>query len=156
MAPYSPPGALGAPPLGVGTLQSAGVSAGPRRRNALMTFLVPLALMIGGSILGTILAMIYGPLGMLAPLFCLAGFALFVLYTIQMTNELKTATRNPAFAWWPIFIPIYSMYWMWILVPQEVAKAKQLLGVQAPTRGIVLYIFLFQYAFASDLNDLAR
>jgi hypothetical protein len=28
--------------------------------------------------------------------------------------------------------------------------------VQAPTRSIVVYIFLWMYALASDLNDIAR
>jgi hypothetical protein len=45
---------------------------------------------------------------------------------------------------------------MWILIPGQVQKAKQMAGVQQPARGIVFYIFLFLYAFASDLNDLAR
>jgi hypothetical protein len=48
------------------------------------------------------------------------------------------------------------MYWMWVLVPREVAKAKQILGVQQPPRSIVLYIFLWLFALASDINDLVR
>jgi hypothetical protein len=31
-----------------------------------------------------------------------------------------------------------------------------MLGVQAPVRSIVLYIFLWQFALASDINDMAR
>jgi hypothetical protein len=54
-----------------------------------------------------------------------------------------------------MFIPLYQYYWAWIMVPQEVTKAKQMMGVQAPTRNIVLYIFLFPFALASDLNDMA-
>jgi hypothetical protein len=45
---------------------------------------------------------------------------------------------------------------MLILVPQEVARAKQMRGVQAPVRSIVIYLFLWSFALASDLNDLAR
>ena len=30
------------------------------------------------------------------------------------------------------------------------------LGVQVPTRSIVLYIFLWPYAWASDMNDMVR
>jgi hypothetical protein len=43
-----------------------------------------------------------------------------------------------------------------MLVPAEVKKAKQMMGIQAPTRSIVLYVFLWHFAFASDLNDMAR
>jgi hypothetical protein len=154
LAPYAPPGAVGM--VGAGTLQSAGVASGPTRRNALMTFLLPFAVMIGGAIFGAILAMIYNPLGFLIPIFYLGGAIWFLVLAIQMVNELKSVTRNPSFAWWPMFVPIYQYYWAWILVPQEVAKAKQMVGVQAPTRSIVLYIFLFHFALASDLNDLAR
>ena len=53
-------------------------------------------------------------------------------------------------------VPIYSLYWVLILLPQEVTKAKQMRGIQAPTRNIVLYLFLLNFALASDLNDLAR
>jgi len=30
------------------------------------------------------------------------------------------------------------------------------MGVQAPTRSIVMYVFLWHFALASDLNDMAR
>jgi hypothetical protein len=158
MAPYGqPPGGM-VPGVGVGTLQSAGVSAGPRRRNALLTFLLPLVVMIGGMIVfGLLAALLNVPaIGALAMLAYLAGLGWFLFNTIQMANELKVVTRSPGFAWWPIFVPIYGLYWAWILVPQEVAKAKQMLGVQAPVRSIVLYIFLWHFALASDINDMAR
>jgi hypothetical protein len=48
------------------------------------------------------------------------------------------------------------MYWAWIVVPQEVAKAKQILRVQQSVRPIVLYIFLWHFALASDINDMVR
>jgi hypothetical protein len=28
--------------------------------------------------------------------------------------------------------------------------------VQAPTRGIIVYVFFWMYALAADLNDIAR
>jgi hypothetical protein len=143
-------------PVGAGTLQSAGVGSGPKRRNALMAWLLPMAVMFGGFVLSIILAFISASLAPIGSLVILGGSVWYLFLTIQMANELKSVTRNQAFAWWPIFVPIYSMYWAWLLVPQEVAKAKQLLGVQAPVRSIVLYIFLWHYALASDLNDLAR
>jgi hypothetical protein len=35
-------------------------------------------------------------------------------------------------------------------------KAKQMAGVQQPARGIVVYVFLWLYAAAADLNDIAK
>jgi hypothetical protein len=156
MAPYGQQAGAIAQAVGVGTLQSAGVSAGPKRRNALMTWLMPIGVMFGGMILSIILAFISPSLATLGSLVTLGGAVWYLILTIQMANELKSVTRNQAFAWWPIFIPIYSLYWLWFLVPQEVSRAKQMNGVQAPTRSIILYIFLFHFALASDLNDLAR
>ena len=156
MAPYgqAPGGAMQVP--GIGTLQSAGVGTQPTRRNALMTFLVPALVMFGGIVLSVILAFIYAPLGSLAGLFVLAGGVMYLLSAIKMINELKSVTKNAAFPWWPIFVPIYSIYWMWFMVPAEVAKAKQMVGVQTPPRSIVLYIFLWHFALASDINDMVR
>jgi hypothetical protein len=141
---------------GIGTLQSAGVGTQPTRRNALMTFLVPALVMFGGIVLSVILAFIYAPLGTLAGLFVLAGAVMYLLSAIKMVNELKSVTKNAAFPWWPIFVPIYSIYWMWFMVPAEVGKAKQMVGAQAPPRSIVLYIFLWHFALASDINDMVR
>jgi hypothetical protein len=159
MAPYGQqpgPGMLG--PQGmVGTLQSAGNPTGPTKRNALMTFLLPVIVMVGGSVVCGILASLITPFfALLGNLFVLAGFVMFVLYAIKMVNELKAVTRNNAFAWWPILVPFYNYYWLWFMVPAEVARAKQMAGVQAPPRGIVVYVFLWAFAFASDLNDMAR
>jgi hypothetical protein len=156
MATYGqqPGGAMQLP--GIGTLQSAGVGTQPTRRNALMTFLVPALVMFGGIVLSVILAFIYAPLGSLAALFVLAGAVMYLLSAIKMVNELKSVTKNATFPWWPIFVPIYSIYWMWFMVPAEVGKAKQMVGVQNPPRSIVLYIFLWHFALASDINDMVR
>ena len=140
----------------MGTLQSVGNPTGPTRRNALMTWLLPGLVIFGGSILSTILGFVYGPLASLSGLFFLAGMVMYLLSAIKMVGELKVVTRNAAFAWWPIIVPIYNYYWLWMLVPAEVKKAKQMMGVQAPTRSIVLYVFLWHFALASDLNDMAR
>jgi hypothetical protein len=157
MMPYGQ-GPGGQPGALVGTLPSTGASAsGPSRRNALMTWLLPLAVMFGGVILCTILAMlISGIFGIFSMLFVLGGCGWYVVLAIQMVNELKTVTQNQGFAWWPMLVPFYNYYWLWILVPQEVKKAKQMLGVQQTPRPLVLYIFLWHYAFASDLNDMVR
>jgi hypothetical protein len=158
MAPYGQqgPGGMQAPGPMLGTLQSAGNSTGPTKRNALMTWLIPGAVIFGGVILCSILGYFVPALGALSFLFFLAGIVLYVLSAIKMIGELKTVTRNEGFAWWPILVPIYQYYWMWMMVPAEVTRAKQMMGVQAPARGIVVYVFLWHYALASDLNDMAR
>jgi hypothetical protein len=158
MMPYGQgAGGVHAPGPMLGTLQSAGNSPGPTKRNALMTWLIPGLVIFGGSILSSILAAIISPsIGALSGLFFLAGAVMYLLSAIKMVGELKTVTRNEGFAWWPILVPIYNYYWLWIMVPAEVARAKQMLGLQAPARGIVVYVFLWHYALASDLNDMAR
>jgi len=158
MMPYGQtPGGLPAASPMMGTLQSAGNATGPTKRNALMTWLVPGLVIFGGSIVGSVLASLITPiLGLISTLAFLAGAVMYLLSAIKMVNELKIVTRNAAFAWWPIIVPIYNYYWLWVLVPNEVKKAKQMMGVQAPTRSIVLYVFLWHFALASDLNDMAR
>jgi hypothetical protein len=158
MMPYG--GAAGGPQGGLqGTLPSQGVvGAGPTKRNALMTFLLPIAVMFGGSIIGTVLAIALSSpaLSLLSTLSVLGGGIWYLLFTIQMVNELKAVTGNAGFAWWPVLVPFYNYYWLLVLLPQEVAKAKQMRGVQTPTRNIILYFFLGNFALASDLNDLVR
>jgi hypothetical protein len=153
MAPYNAPPAGLAPMMGQ-PLPTA--SAGPQRRNALMTFLMPVAVVVAGSIVGAILGMILRPLGIVGNLLSLAGSVWTLLIAIQMINEVKAVTRNDGFAWWPLFVPLYNIYYMCVMVPAEVGKAKQILGVQQPVRSPVLYFFLFLYALASDVNDLVR
>jgi uncharacterized membrane protein YphA (DoxX/SURF4 family) len=150
MVPYG----AGAPSAGnvLASLQSA---SGPTRRDPVKT-LMPIFVMFGSAIVFSILARILFLFGLFAPIVNLGCAVWLLLIVIPMINEVKAVTKNPDFAWWPIFIPFYSMYWMWILVPQEVAKAKQMLGVQQPVRGIVQYIFIPTYALASDLNDMVR
>jgi hypothetical protein len=141
---------------------SGGVSASARpsslplrKRNALLTFLLPLLVIFGGIVLSALLSLIAPALRSVGTLVVLAGAVWSLLLAIVMTNELRSVTRNDAFVWWPILVPFYGMYWAWILVPQEVAKAKQLRAVQRPPQSIVLYIFFWHFALASDLNDLA-
>jgi hypothetical protein len=153
------PGAIQVPQgPGMGTLQSPGTpTGGPSRRNALMTFLLPGIVIFGGSIVGSVLgSLIWWPLTFLGTLSVLAGAVMYVVSAIKMANELKAVTRNAAFAWWPMLIPFYNYYWAWLMVPAEVTKAKQMMGIQQPTRSIVLYIFLWHFALASDINDMAR
>jgi hypothetical protein len=165
MVPYGQPGGSGAPGAIVPATSTSGgllygvlpgSTSAPVRRNALMAFLIPLGFWVAGSVLGAVLAMTLHGLLFLGQLVSLAGSLWYLLQAITMANEVKAVTRNDSFAWWPIFVPIYNLYWLWLLVPQEVSKAKQLLGVQRSTRSIVLYIFLWPYALAADINDMVR
>jgi hypothetical protein len=154
LAPYG-----GQPPAGpmMGTLKSEAPGAsGPTRRNALMTFLLPVAVIFGGTVLGTILAYITPSLYAIGSLISLGGVVWSILLAVKMIGELKVVTRNEVLAWWPLIVPVYNLYFMWLVVPQEVAKAKQVLGVRQPPQPIVLYVFLWHFALASDLNDMVR
>jgi hypothetical protein len=139
-------------------LKSQGAAVtGPRHRNALLTLFLPLAVIFGGVFLVILLTFLAGAaLGSLGWLLVLGGAVWSLLLAIQMVSELKSLTRSEKLAWWGIIAPVYNFYFMWIIVPQEVAKAKQMLGVQQPPQSIILYIFLWPFAFASDLNDLVR
>jgi hypothetical protein len=147
-------GMQGMPGMGYG---AAPGGTRPTQRNAVMTLLVPFIVMVVGSIVASILVAVteVGALGLIGNLAVLAGYVMLLLSVIKMTNELKSVTGNTSLAWWPFIIPIYQLYWALILVPAEMAKAKQMRGIQKPARGLVVYLFLFPYAFAADLNDMA-
>lgn len=130
----------------------------PTIRNPLMTLLLPIGVIVGGNILATILVVAtdIGALSFIGSLTSLAGAVLALLAIVKMTNELNAVTGNASFAWWPAIIPFYQYYWMWVMVPAEMAKAKQMRGIQTPPRGFIVYFFLFLYAYAADLNDIAK
>ena len=168
------PGGYGAPGGGYGGQQAGAMMQGamqgamggfadlnnpnarPKVRNAFMTCAVPLGLMIGGNIIGTILAMVVDVLFYVGQIISLAGVALAIVYAWNMLKELKNATNDSTFQPWFIFIPCLNYYFMWIKVPQQMTKAKQMARSQQPTRGIIVYFFVFLYALAADLNDLAN
>ncbi len=137
----------------------------PRTRSPIMTLLLPYIIMFGGGIIAGVLTTVGASMesgilvsiGSLVGGLCnLAGLVLYLLSTIRMMGEINSVTKSGALAWWQVFIPIYSIYVMWILVPQEMQKAKQMVGAQQPTRSIILYILFWLYAAAADLNDIAK
>lgn len=80
-------------------------------------------------------------------------YLLYVMWT--MLNELKSYTRDEAFHPWWMFIPFLNYYFLWILVPAQVRKAKQMAGCRNPEpANIVLYILLGPFALATDLNQV--
>jgi hypothetical protein len=158
MQPYGQNPAQGAAIVGMAGGTTA--SSGPKRRDALMT-LLPYAVIFGGGIVFNVLARVLpsmaGIFGLLSSLVNLGGLAwFFVSYGIPMIAELRSVTQSESLVWWPLIVPFYNLYFMWMVVPPEVAKAKQMLGVQTPPRSMVHYVFLWPYALASDLNDMVR
>ena len=80
-------------------------------------------------------------------------YFLYAMWT--MLNELQAYTRDDEFKPWYMFIPLLNYYFLWIKVPEQVAKAKQMAGSRnAQARGIIWYIFLAPYALAQDLNEV--
>jgi hypothetical protein len=54
-----------------------------------------------------------------------------------------------------MFIPLLNYYFLWVKVPEQVTKAKQMAGSRNPqSAGIVFYIFLPLYALSKDLNEV--
>ena len=141
--------------MGLGPGQ--GTAGRPTVRNAVMTMVIPFAVMFGGNILVSILASVTGvyQLAYAGQLFSLVGWVLWMVALWKMSKELDEITgtfKN----WWFFLIPILNLYAILILLPQEMTKAKQMRGVQAPTRNLVVYFFFSLYAFAADLNDIAH
>ncbi len=132
------------------------VPGGPTRRNEVTTWLVPGSLVFGGIILGVALDIVlqsFVPLlGGLA--LAVAGVVWWTVSAIQMTNELRAVTRDEELAWWPLLVPAYRQYWMWFVVPAQVLKAKRALGVRQPDRPTVLYVLMWHFAVAADINEM--
>ena len=78
-----------------------------------MTLIIPWGAMVAGRILATILFIVLpnslAPVANIGSLVSLVGLILFYYVLYQMLNELKNVTKNPAFQWWPIIIPIYNI-----------------------------------------------
>jgi hypothetical protein len=170
---YGAPQAYGAAELGQMQQAFAGAAAGlglqagsskPRMRNAVMTMVMPIVVIFAGQIVAVVAGILASALGVpalgylayLGSLLCLAGAVIALISMIRMLAEINGVTKSGTLAWWQIFIPLYNYYVLWIVAPGEVQKAKQMVGVQQPARGIVVYVFFWLYAAAADLNDIAR
>jgi hypothetical protein len=159
--PGAAPGGFGAPPGGMMQPGAAPMAAGaigprPKRRNPWLVFLTPILCVVVGQIIGAVLGALIDPmLAMVGSLIALVGSVLAAVWLIIMLLEVKKVSQDDGFMWWLLFIPCANYYLMWWLLPQQVAKAKQMAGLQTPARHIVLYIFFPLYALPADLNDLA-
>jgi hypothetical protein len=89
---------------------------------------------------------------------CVIGMVCFLYALWQMwamLNELQQATKDPEFKPWYLFIPFLNYYFLWVKVPEQVTRAKQMAGSRnQQAEGIVLYVFLPLYALAKDLNEV--
>lgn len=142
----------------MGAFGAGGAGGKPSVRNPILVLVLPFGLMFGGAILSAILGMIAWFLVFVGTLVTLAGVLLMLVYMIGMLRELGSYTRDPDYSWWWVFIPLLQYYFLWIVVPAQMSKAKQMAGVEAqkPTKGIIFYVFLAPWALASDLNDIAQ
>lgn len=118
--------------------------------------LLPLGIVILGQVIGMVLAVAVSPfLAVIGSLIAMCGGLLAAIWLILMLLELKRFTQDEGFLWWLVFIPCVNYYLLWWLLPQQVAKAKQMAGLPNPPRHIVLYIFFALYALPADLNELS-
>lgn len=124
----------------------------PTKRNALTTFLLPTVCFFAAPPLGAALGTT--PFRFAPTAAILVGFGLFAAACLAMVKELNAATGG-TFVWWHLMIPFYGLYLAVTAIPKQMAQAKQQASAPAP-RGAVMYLLLFLYAFASDLNDLAK
>jgi len=151
-----------------GAAAGMGLQAGsgkPRVRNPIMTLLMPFLCSFAGGILAGLMGFLagmteIGALAYVGSAFSLIGSIGFLYFFLgvgmKMMGEVNGVTKSNTLAWWQLLIPFYNYYVMWILIPAEVTKAKQMVGVQQPARGIVVYFFVWLYAFSADLNDIAK
>ena len=77
-----------------------------------------------------------------------------IIVCYKMANELAQFTRSGFFSL-GFLIPCYNFIWILMALPNEVAKAKQMAGSPKPPRSFILYLFLWPYALACDLNEIA-
>ncbi|MBW2527517.1 MAG: hypothetical protein JRI23_25270, partial [Deltaproteobacteria bacterium] len=141
----------GGPPAAPG-----GLGPRPKRRNPILTLVIPFALIIGGQVLGGILGAIEPMLAMVGSLVALVGSIYAFVLIIMMLLEVKKVTQDDSFMWWLVFIPCANYYLLWILLPKQIDKAKQMAGLQTTSKGIIMYIILLLWALPADLNELAE
>ena len=149
------------PPMGGGGYGGGPSGPRPTRRNPIMVTLLPFAVMVGGNILGAILAGVIHPaLAIVGSVLSLVGLVLLIISLWKMLGELKAVTNDPDFNPWFIIVPCLQIYFIAVKLPEQVNKAKQMTGCQVPGRGVLYIVSLFfspllPWALASDLNDMA-
>jgi len=139
---------------GFGGGLAGAANARPTKRNPIMPLLMAWGGAVVANVLGGIIAGIVG-VAVLANVFSLVGMLWVGFIMFRLSSELKNFTNSPDFAPWMSFVPCLNLYFFVVKVPAEMTKAKQMVGVQNPTKSAVLYLFVAPWAIASDLNDIA-
>lgn len=139
---------------GFGGGLAGAANARPTKRNPIMPLLMAWGGAVVANIIGSVIAGIVG-VAVLANVFSLVGMLWVGFIMFRLSSELKNFTNSPDFAPWMAFVPCLNIYFFVVKVPAEMTKAKQMAGVQNPTKGVVLYLFVAPWALASDLNDIA-
>ncbi len=139
---------------GFGGGLAGAANARPTKRNPIMPLVMAWGGAVVANVIGSVLAGIIG-VAVIANLFSLVGMLWVGFIMFRLSSELKNFTNSPDFAPWMAFVPCLNIYFFVVKVPAEMTKAKQMAGVQNPTKSVVLYLFLSPFALASDLNDIA-
>jgi hypothetical protein len=120
----------------------------PTKRNPWFVFLLPFLFeAIGTSVLGA-------PRTLAGNAICFLGILVWASSVDRMVAELNTVSKGNLRSW-TLAIPFYNVYWLLVLLPREVARAKAIAGVTTPARATIVYVFLYLYALAADLNEIA-
>jgi len=129
--------------------------AGPRPKKRSVQLMLILSLC---GIIGNAVSRAGGDieiLGVIGGLISLGGLVAFVFTVIQLL-ELKAFTNDPDFSWWMCFICCVNLWFFWAKVPPQVARARQMAGLNPVTKSPWAYVFLSTWALASDLEELSQ
>ncbi len=128
----------------------------PTVRNPQATLLGAYGIYLGLSLIGNLIIAKTGIQALaFAPI--LAAYLGFMLYVRPLLRELDAFTGASRSVWWRVAIPFIGWYYLWLVVPDQVARAKESLGIGAsrPRRARLAYFLFLPYALAADLNDIA-
>ena len=56
-----------------------------------------------------------------------------------MVSQLRAFTNQGDYQPWMVFIPCYNIFIIVMKVPEEMTRAKQMVGVQAPSKPAWMY-----------------
>lgn len=138
-------------------MQTAYLTGRPRARNAFAIGLAPPLIGFCGPIVFNVTASILDlyVITLVGSLVQWASIVAFFVFAMRALDDLRRAGDRPALSRWPIFVPLYNIYYWCVVVPGEVREAKKRRGMRMSTSRGGLYFFFPLLALQSDLNDLA-
>lgn len=131
----------------------SGAASRPTKRNPMMILGITYGALFAASLVGQVLASATG-VGLLATACSAGAYGLFIVIMMSMVGELKRFNGSDI-APWMVAIPLLNLWFLYVKVPEEMARARQKAGVQGPPKPAWMYVVLSPFALASDLNDLA-